>query len=83
MPILLAIVIARYIGDAIVGPLYDELIEIKNIPFLHNETHGHANIEGLTVVNLMTRKDLKTFGQIERVSTIYKVITLTLTLTLT
>ncbi len=73
MPILLAIVIARYVGDAIVGPLYDELIEIKNIPFLHNEPHAHANVEAMTVTNLMAQRDLKTFGQVERVSTIYKV----------
>jgi chloride channel 7 len=71
LPILLAIAVAKNVSDALIGPLYDELIELKSMPFVHAVSHS-PEVDMLPITDIMTR-DVVTFTEVERIGKIFDV----------
>ncbi len=69
-PILLAIGFAKC-ADYIVGPIYDELIELKSMPVIHS-SHSNPNVEFKNITEIMTKK-IVMFTEIERIAKIQQV----------
>lgn len=53
LPLLIAIMVAKWIADALEHALYHSLLELKNVPFLPSEPFGGATLDMLSVRDIM------------------------------
>jgi len=71
LPIILAVMVAKWSGDLLSPPLYDALMELKNIPYLPSQPP--FVLRSHTIVDIMST-DIITFHDIEKVDVIYSVL---------
>jgi len=71
LPIILAVMLAKWVGDYCSVSIYHRLIEMKGLPFL--EGHPPKGLVTLGVVDFM-ETNVITFGEVEKISTIYKAL---------
>jgi len=71
MPIMLAVMCAKWVGDTLSKSIYDELMDLKSIPFL--EHHPPHSTYELGVVDVM-HSNVKCINTIERLSKIVKLL---------
>ncbi len=64
--------LAKWVGDYFSHSIYERLIEMKGIPFLEN--NPPKALATLTVTEVMQR-NVDTFKEIEKVSTVVQVLT--------
>jgi chloride channel 7 len=53
LPLLIAIMVAKWVADALEHALYHSLLEFKNVPFLPSEPFGGATLDMLSVRDIM------------------------------
>jgi len=53
LPLLIAIMVAKWVSDALEHALYHSLLEFKNVPFLPSEPFGGPTLEMLSVADVM------------------------------
>jgi len=71
LPITFSILFAKWTADLISGPYYDELVEVKNIPYLEQKPPQRTMTK--TVKDIMTA-DVDCFNTVETVGTIYNLL---------
>jgi len=67
LPIILVVMVAKWVGDYFSHGIYERLIEVKGIPFL--EGHAPKSFAVMSVTEFM-EEQVVTFGEMEKVSTI-------------
>lgn len=72
LPIILVVMLAKWVGDYFNHSIYETLIHLKGLPFLENNPPKAFAI--LSVTDVMKR-NIITFHELERVDTILKVLT--------
>jgi chloride channel 7 len=65
LPLLMAIMVAKWIADSLEHALYHSLLETKNIPFLPAAPFGGATLEMLAVEDIMCRGNVVTVRETE------------------
>lgn len=60
LPLLMAIMVAKWIADALEHALYHSLLETKNIPFLPAAPFGGSTLEMLAVEDIMCKGNIVT-----------------------
>ena len=53
LPLLIAIMVAKWVADALEHALYHSLLEFKNVPFLPSEPFGGTTLDMLAVRDIM------------------------------
>ena len=53
LPLLIAIMVAKWVADALEHALYHSLLEFKNVPFLPSEPFGGTTLDMLSVRDIM------------------------------
>jgi len=71
LPIMMAVMCAKWVGDALSKSIYDALIDLKSIPFLHH--HPPHFMQAWTVADAM-HTEVECLHPIERVSRIVRVL---------
>jgi len=71
LPIMLAVVCAKWVGDTISKSQYEEMSHLKSIPFL--DYHPPHSAFALNISEIMT-KDVICFDEVERLDVIVKVL---------
>jgi len=71
LPIILVVMVAKWVGDYCSHSIYERLIEVKGIPFL--EGHPPKTFTVMAVTDFM-EKNVITFNEVERASTISQVL---------
>jgi chloride channel 7 len=72
LPIILVVMVAKWVGDYFSHSIYERLIQLKGLPFLENNPPKECAILGVTEV---MQNHVVTFREIEKVDTILKVNT--------
>eukprot|EP00026_Physarum_polycephalum_P000655 Phypoly_transcript_00656.p1 GENE.Phypoly_transcript_00656~~Phypoly_transcript_00656.p1 ORF type:complete len:780 (-),score=55.25 Phypoly_transcript_00656:186-2525(-) len=71
LPIILVVMLAKWVGDYFSHSIYERLIHIKGLPFLENNPPKECAILGVTEV---MQHNVVTFREIEKVDTILRVL---------
>ena len=64
LPLLMAIMVAKWIADSLEHALYHSLLETKNIPFLPAAPFGGATLEMLAVDDIMCKAHVVTVREV-------------------
>jgi len=72
LPIILTVMVAKWVGDALSHPIYEDKIEVKSIPFL--EHHPPLSTYELGVTDIMAR-EVDCIYMVDKLSRIVDVLT--------
>ena len=64
LPLLIAIMVAKWVADALEHALYHSLLEFKNVPFLPAAPFGGATLEMLSVRDIMCQGPVITLKEV-------------------
>lgn len=73
LPLLVAIMMAKWVADSLTHPLYHGLLEIKCIPFLNAEPQASKHLDLLPVARVMA-SPVVTLGERERLGTVWEAL---------
>ena len=73
LPLLVGIMMAKWVADSLTHPLYHGLLEIKCIPFLTPEPQASKHLDLLPVARVMA-SPVVTLGERERLGTVWEAL---------